>query len=119
MDRELARVKDVDLWIEDHGMLIMSATFDYGSSQQGLGFAIDEIFIYKFMQVFGVEFLKQVNGKPCWVTHDWHRIYKIEPLMEGEGKPFEFEQWANWLKKEDRSMSPSQIGDLDFTGNLK
>ena len=97
--RELARWRDPDIWLEDHGWTMMRGHFDFGGSSQGFGVCIDMEFVKRFMQVFNVEFLKQTNGQPCYVTHDYGKIYKVEPLFENEGKVFDVEEWANSRKK--------------------
>ena len=75
-ERELAKCEDFDIGIEDHGILVMFGNFRYeGSSCQGFGYAIDTSFLYRFLDVFEVEKLQQVNGKSCWVTHKIGRAH--------------------------------------------
>lgn len=94
-ERELAKVVDVDIQDDEHGGLILGGHFKYeGGSQQGLGYNIDVEFIKRFMDVFGVSRLRNVNGKSCWVTHDYNGITKIEPLHKGEGQPFVIDDWS-------------------------
>lgn len=55
-------------------------------------------FIKKFMLVFDVEHLKEVNGKSCWVTHTNDNILKIEPLHKKDGEVFNLEEWSKQWK---------------------
>lgn len=99
MERELAKCRDFDVQIEDHGILVLAGTFEYESGGvQGLGYMIDASFLMRFMSVFGVEYLKDVNGKSCWVTHDDSSITKIEPLHKKEGQAFIIKDWQEWYR---------------------
>lgn len=106
MERELAKLKGVDVMIDDHGIMIMGGTFYYESGCcQGFGYCIDMDFVRLLMEVFEANELKEVNGKSCWVTHDASSIIKIEPLHKGDGKTFDIKKWSEdckkkWLKKE-------------------
>lgn len=97
-EREVGRCKGFDLWLEDHGMLVLAGIFSFEGAGQGFGFQIDMDFIRGLMGVFNAEFFKQLEGKACWVTHDNSNIYLVEPLMRGEGKPFNVEEWAKTRK---------------------
>lgn len=102
--RHLARARNFDLMIEDHGLLVLAGHFDYeGWGSQGLGYQVDANFLKRFMEVFRVERLQQVNGRPCWVTQSSDRIHMIEPLFAGEGTVFDIDAWAAEKRKEARS----------------
>jgi hypothetical protein len=96
MERELAKCLGFDIGVEDHGMPYMFGQFDYEDSgrSQGFGYCIDTSFLMRFLAVFGVEKLQQVNGKSCWVTHDISSILKVEPLHKREGRPFDLKEWV-------------------------
>lgn len=94
-ERELAKLRDFDIIVEDHGWIMMGGTFEYEeSSCQGIGYGINIQFVKRLMAVFSVDRLQRVNGKSCWVTHDNSTIYKIEPLHKKDGEVFDVEQWA-------------------------
>ncbi len=98
--REVARCTDVDVVDNDHGGLGLGATFRYeGSAAQGFGYVINAEFIRRFMLVFRVERLRDAIGKACWVTHSSGKIVKVEPLLTGEGQPFDIEAWSAELRK--------------------
>jgi len=99
-ERELARVTNVDIIIEDHGIPALSAGFEYeGCSAQGLGlYTLDGTFVFRFMLALGVTSLKSAVGKSCWITHDHSNIYAIEPLHKKDGTPFIIADWQEWVK---------------------
>lgn len=80
--------------IQYDGWLMMAGVFEYDSGGQGFGYAIDCEFIKLFMGVFGVEFLKDVNGKECWVTHSHSKIISVEPVFRKDGTAFDVLQWS-------------------------
>lgn len=98
--RDLARCKGFDFAIEDHGLPVLYGHFEYeGSGGQGFGYMVDAAFLMRFMGVFGVERLQQVNGRSCWVTHTSDRITLIEPLHASDGQPFDIGAWEAWVKR--------------------
>lgn len=100
IERELAKARSFDVGIEDHGILVMFGYFDYeGGGAQGLGYCIDSSFLYRFLSAFGVEKLRDVEGKSCWVTHDDSTIYKIEPLHKKDGTEFDIKLWQTFVQK--------------------
>lgn len=99
--RCLARIKGVDLVVEDHGILMVSGTFEYeNGGAQGLGgYCIDTSFLYRLFACFGVERLREINGKSCWVTHTHNGILKIEPLHKQDGQAFDIGEWQEFVEK--------------------
>jgi hypothetical protein len=97
-EREVARLRGVDIISDDHGGLAMGGHFDYGGSGQGLGYRIDIDFVQRLMAVFGVERLRDAEGKACWVTHTHSNITKIEPLLPTDGVAFDIEEWSRALQ---------------------
>ena len=99
-ERELAKLRGFDIWLEDHGWMVMAGTFEYeGSSCQGFGYGIDIDFVRHLIEVFRVEKLQEINGKSCWVTHDHSGIYKVEPLHKKDGKTFDVKKWCDDCNK--------------------
>lgn len=99
-ERSLAKCRGFDIGIEDHGILVMYGTFEYDDGGcQGLGYGIETSFLYRFLSVFSVEMLRQVNGKSCWVTHTNDRITKIEPLHKKDGVPFDIVKWQKFVQQ--------------------
>lgn len=98
-ERELAKCSDFDIWIEDHGLMTLSGSFEYeGGSVQGLGYIINMEFVRAFMDALGVERLNDVKGESCWVTHDNHHVSKIEPLHKKDGKAFNIDKFIETQK---------------------
>lgn len=102
--RELARIKKVDLTIEDHGVLIFEVEFHYdGGSVQGwpicIGGPSGTDFLRRVMDAVGVYSLSRLVGKSCWVTHTNSSIDKIEPLHQKDGEPFDFLAWQKKVNK--------------------
>ena len=110
-ERELAKAKDFDIQIEDHGIPVLSGYFDYeGGSAQGLGYFVDMAFVMRFMGVFGVEYLHRVEGKSCWVTHTNDKILSIEPLHAKDGTPFVIQDWIDWNEEHpERNLSAYEM----------
>jgi len=96
--REAGRCDGFDIVDDEHGGLGMGGAFNFGGSGQGLGYRIDIEFVRRFMAVFRVSRLRDVNGKACWVTHSHSDISKIEPLLPDEGTPFNIHAWSAELK---------------------
>jgi hypothetical protein len=98
-EREVARCEGFDIISNDHGGLAMGGAFNYNGGGQGLGYVIDIDFVKRFMEVFGVERLRDVNGKACLVTHSHDDIKLIEPLLPNEGTTFDIHAWSKNLKE--------------------
>ena len=95
LTRSLAKAVDIDIVDNDHGWLHLGGHFDYEDGGcQGIGRGLDMEFIRLFMDVFGVEKLRQVNGRSCWVTHSYDNITLIEPLHAKDGQAFDIDRWA-------------------------
>lgn len=98
-ERELARCSHMDIGYENMAWLSLRGVFEYeDGGGQGLGYVIDGLFIKRFMSVFGVESLQNVNGKECWVTHSHSDIKLIEPLFKKDGTAFDIHAWRDELK---------------------
>lgn len=97
LTRELAKCVHFDVGVKDHAQLYMHGHFDYDGAGQGFGLIIDPDFIVRFLAVFRVDRISQVNGKPCWITHDSGEIFKIEPLFPKDGETFDVQKWKGWL----------------------
>ena len=98
-ERELARVEECEVGLEDHGILTLFISWEYddGCSHQGLGcYAIDAAFLYRILDCFGVDRLRDIKGKSCWITHTHSETSKIEPLHKKDGKPFVLKEWQDW-----------------------
>lgn len=105
-DRELARVRKADLWLEDHGWLVFAGEFvSENGSAQGLGVGMDADAIKRLMRVFRVEFFRQMEGRPCWVTRRNGMIRKVDPLFADEGTPFDLDVWAATLESDAQEKS--------------
>lgn len=99
-ERELAKTASHDIGIEDHGFMVMYGIFEYeDGGAQGWGVQIDLDFVRGILGVFGVDKLRQVNGKSCWVTHCASRIHRVEPLHKKDGVPFDVDAWTSNIDK--------------------
>jgi hypothetical protein len=94
--REVARCgDDFDLIREDHGCSMVTGTFHYVSSSQGLGrIGLTTEWCLRLQAAVGAEGFRNMRGKACWVTHTSSKIMKIEPLLPGEGVAFDMEEWS-------------------------
>lgn len=119
-EKSLARCKGFDFSIHDRGYGL-SGHFEYEDGGcQGFGYITDEGFLLAFLQSVGVESLRKLEGKSCWVTHDHSNIYRIEPLHKKDGKPFIIEKWRKWIeKKNSKGYSISNIMDLTHPANKR
>jgi len=110
-ERQLARCKDFDFYIEDHGLPAIRGGFEYDNGGfQGFGYMVNTAFLMRFMAAVGVDSLRALNGKSCWVTADWEKIYKVEPLHKKDGVAFDIEEWVEWTKKNDRHGADELLG---------
>ncbi len=92
--RELARCKDLDFGIEGHGCPFVFGGFEGEGWGQDFGYMVDTDFLMGLIRVFaGAERLSDLDGRACWVTHTHTAILLVEPLMKGEGTPFDIEAW--------------------------
>lgn len=119
-EREVARVTEAEVGLEDHGILTLFLRFEFDGSSQGLGcYAIDESFLYRVLDCFGVDRISAIKGMSCWVTHDMGKVYRVEPLHKKDGKPFDLEAWSRWVEAHpERQMSPYELrtGNPPFRG---
>jgi len=89
---------------EDHGISFMFADFDYEDywSNQGFGYCINEEFIKKFIQAFGVEQLHECAGKLIKVEHCSYKITKLTPLSFNAGTEFDIAAWSKKYSKKEK-----------------
>ena|SRR3990167_3196103 len=108
-ERSLAKARNFDIWLEDHGLLVLDGHFEYeDGGAQGMGYCVDTAFLMRFLVAFGVDHLQKVNGKSCWVTHTNDKISKIEPLHKKDGEAFDIPTWREWAKKQP-GVSPYEM----------
>ena len=107
--RSLAKCKDFDFGIGS-GCPVLHGTFEYeGGGCRGLGYMVDAAFLMRFLAVFGVINLRDVNGKSCWVTNTHDSIQKIEPLHKRDGTPFVISEWQEWINKQGHNCSAHEL----------
>lgn len=111
MERELAKVQDADIIVEDHGIPVLAVTFDYdGGSRQGLGgYTLDAAFVFRLMLAVGKHSLRDCIGQSVWVTHDHSSVTKVEPLHKKDGTPFVIEDWRKWAEKRLQPISAYEM----------
>ena len=120
-DRELGKITSVNLCIEDHGILSLMVSFDFGGTCQGFGgFALDAPppkrkgprigsaagtdFILRLLRLFGVNRLEEIVGRSAYAIRDgdkWNSpIIGIEtPKFDG-GEKFLVADWrAAWFSE--------------------
>jgi len=99
--KDIARVEDLDVGVEDHGCFFMYGGFNFGGSWQGFGFVINETFIRGILDVFGCDRLQDCNGRICYVERTHSKILRLIPLpFEKHGKIFDIEKWSKEATKE-------------------
>jgi hypothetical protein len=102
-----ARIERADVGFEDHGIFTLDAGFDYGSTAQGLGYFVDQDFIERFIRACGAQWLRECIGRIVYVTHDWGKVYRIDPMpfdSKRRPKPFDIEAWAADLEAKRREV---------------
>jgi hypothetical protein len=111
MQKELGKVKSVDLFVEDHGILTLYVHLDFGGSGQGFGgIALDSYsekdkervgtasgldFILRILRLFGVDRLEQIKGRSVFALRagEAGMIEGLElPAFDG-GKRFLIDDW--------------------------
>lgn len=134
-EKKLGKIKDFDVFIEDHGMLTWYITFDFGGSGQGFGgYCLDDwnakkdrrvgtasgMDLYlKFLKFFAVTRASEIKGKVCYALyeapHRWNDPIKglEKPEFDG-GQIFliddHMEEWfgeEEWYKKEKKEKASS------------
>ncbi len=110
-ERKLAKCGNFDFGIEDHGMPVLWGDFEYDEGGvQGLGYQVDVAFLMRFMGVFGVREMGDVNGRSCWVVQDDKGdIRRIEPLHRADGEAFDIDEWAKWKAARDPGVSAYEM----------
>ncbi len=122
-ERQLGKIDDVNLTIEDHGILTLQIGFDFGGTHQGFGgYCLDTYnketehreghacgtdFILRLLKTFEVSTLEAIKGKPAYALREKgsQKIVGLEtPEFDGSNK-FLIEDWRKrWFpetKKED------------------
>ena len=107
-EREVAKCEGFDVGI-DHGCVTLRGAFNFSGSGQGFGYFIDTDFLKRFMAVFRVENLRDVNGRYCWVTHSHSNIRAVEPMLPEDGTAFDVLAWAEELKR--RAAGAPEVGE--------
>ncbi len=95
---EPAKITEVDVGFEDHGIFTLFATFDYGGAGQGLNYAVDQEFIERFIVACGVNALSKCKNRIVMVLHGHDNIKAISPMKFEKGKPFDIEIWSTRAK---------------------
>lgn len=113
-EEKIAKVTSSFIGFEDHGLLSVSLTFDYGGSSQGIGHRAfgssseetDEAdkwrlahemgmdFVRRLMLACGVETWESIKGRTVLVTCSWTEITRIAPLPTERGVPFDISDWV-------------------------
>ena len=130
MEEELARVKGVNLEIEDHGILTcwINLEKESGLHQSFGGYSLDGYdavqkrrigtaggldWVLRILQTFQVSKLEQVQGKMCYALYDKESqlIKGIKTLKIDGGKSFIISDWQNqWFPKDTSLNSKTVVG---------
>jgi hypothetical protein len=109
VEREVARLSGFDFGFEGSWPLLVGS-FNYDGGGQGLGCSVSIGFLKRFLAVFRVDSLREVNGRACWVTHTDSSILLLEPLLPDEGEPFNIEAWwERKARKQERRESEAAV----------
>lgn len=99
-EKKLAKIRNSDLYIEDHGWLMWSGEFDYEDGGiQGLGYYAKDDLIKGLMEAVGSRTLKGMNGKSCWVVCENGLVSEVHPLHKKDGVPFKIKDWQEKHKE--------------------
>ncbi len=109
MQKVLARIKNPDIEIEDHGFLVLTASIETEKgSFGGFGYQLDMVFLRGFMGAVGVRSLKQLHGKSFWLVYSGEPsvvitmgLVAIEPLHKSDGVVFSIKDWVEGIRKEE------------------
>ena len=111
-EMDLGEYEKPDIGIEDHGSMMLFGGFDYKCGNQGLGYIVDIGFLESFIKVFGVDTLREVNGKFAWVEHNRGKIFRI---LSVDGKrEFDIEKYCK-EEKQMQSEPPMEIVTIEET----
>ncbi len=121
MHRRIAKITNVDLSIEDHGILTLYVHLDYGGSSQGFGgyrldcfnkelnqsegTAAGTDFIIRILELFNANRLKDLVGKVCYALMDADSftagIIGLAQIEPDGGKQFLVTDWRQrWFSNE-------------------
>lgn len=107
VEKRLAIIHGCELMRHDcYGFPMLDCTFQYfeednktrGSLHQGLGYIVTMDFVMKFMEVFDVLRLGDIDKQKCWVTNRNGSIVKIEPYKQKNGTTFDITKWQKEQK---------------------
>jgi len=110
--RELAKVTGKVDFIMGRGSfpdVILCFEYESGFSQCLGGNFIDISFLMRLCKCFGVEKLRDIEGKSCWVWATPSNILRIDPLHSKDGTPFDIEEWRAWREKNMPSMTSAEL----------
>lgn len=90
-----ARIESTMLGFEDHGILTLCLTLDYGGSGQGFGLVMlggvqpDEVpyashLIHRILRVVGAEKWEDLKGKHIRADQDNSKVYRIGNIIKDE-----------------------------------
>jgi hypothetical protein len=112
-EQRIAKIERSYIGFEDHGLLSVSLTFNYGGSQQGIGHRafgsssegepenwrlaheMGMDFIRRLLLACGVNQWERIVGRTVLVTCDFTSIGRIDPLPTEKGTSFDIEAWAD------------------------
>jgi len=93
-EMDLAKLNDgPDIGMEDHGIFVLKASFDYGHVSQGMGYCVDHKFIKKFIEAFGVSWLSECCGN-IFVEHSPGGILRLIPVFDAKGVEFDIAEFT-------------------------
>ena len=102
MEKQLAKLGRFDVALDDRSgaFMVLTGHFKMEGSGIGLGYLLDADFIIRFLKAVGVDNVRDLEGKSCWITlKDWSGpVVRIDPLHKDDGVPFDIEAWSAALK---------------------
>lgn len=99
--RDVARITTADVWLEDHGFLVLDMMFDYGGSTQGLGLILNDHlgdFVRNILRVCKRERLSRCVGVILQVESDHSHIFRLTQLPFDGEETFDIEAWRQGIK---------------------
>lgn len=121
---KLGQLSDLDLMIDDHGIMMLTGMFDFGGSRQGIQCIIDDPHKERNTRlgtVFGCELLRQLidtfshGGIFSSISGYYYAMYdeQLHGMIRGIADPMDSSKYVIWTDVLE------EVKGLDWTRNLK
>jgi hypothetical protein len=110
--RRLARLKNVDVALEGHGILTLQAVVEFEGGLCSIfpDYHINSAFLYRLLDCVGVRAIRELEGASLWFLYQPEEepqlgkfcvdgLAGFAPLHEKDGKVFMLQPWIEWSRQ--------------------